>query len=263
MKKPSRVIQPPIRGAVLPYRRRTKPRIPRFEPLETRLMLDASTPPNMVVGRTLSSYFVGDIANHQETITFTVYNQSADDETGVLLTDTLASGTTLASSSLPIEQNGQIAAWSLGTIQGYDSASVTITLLLPSTIPTQLDAGAKAYAELDGQSISAATVAATLQTGSVGDPTLLAATPDANSNDPFVQEKAAELDYNSAEIFNFIQNSIGYESYTGSLRGARGVLWDGSGNSLDVASLGVALMRTREFPPSTAKASSPPRALSS
>ncbi|HEV3339057.1 MAG TPA: transglutaminase family protein, partial [Pirellulales bacterium] len=35
----------------------------------------------------------------------------------------------------------------------------------------------------------------------------------------------------------------GYNSYAGSVRGARGTLWSGAGNSLDDASLGVALMR--------------------
>ena len=62
-----------------------------FEWLEERLMLDSS-PPEIVVGRTLSSYFVGDVQNHQETITYTVYNEQADPETGVLLTTTLRTG---------------------------------------------------------------------------------------------------------------------------------------------------------------------------
>ena len=56
------------------------------------------------------------------------------------------------------------------------------------------------------------------------------------------------LDYNAQNIFNFLHNDIGYNSYTGSLRGARGTLWSSAGNALDVASLGVALMRASGIP---------------
>ena len=62
-----------------------------FESLEDRTMLDAGIgslfPPAIVVGRTLSSYFVGGVQNNQETITYTVYNEQADPETGVLADD--------------------------------------------------------------------------------------------------------------------------------------------------------------------------------
>ena len=37
----------------------------------------------------------GDVQNNQETITYTVYNEQADPETGVLLTTTLEPGVTL------------------------------------------------------------------------------------------------------------------------------------------------------------------------
>src|SRR5262249_49150830 len=40
----------------------------------------------------------------------------------------------------------------------------------------------------------------------------------------------------------------GYQAYAGSIRGARGTLWSGSGNALDIASLGVALMRASGIP---------------
>src|SRR5262249_51474561 len=50
------------------------------------------------------------------------------------------------------------------------------------------------------------------------------------------------------QIFAFLDNDIGYNSYLGSLRGARGALWSSAGNALDVASLGVALMRASGIP---------------
>jgi transglutaminase-like putative cysteine protease len=50
------------------------------------------------------------------------------------------------------------------------------------------------------------------------------------------------------QIFDFLQTQIGYNSYLGSDRGARGTLWSDAGNALDVASLGVALMRASGIP---------------
>ena len=50
------------------------------------------------------------------------------------------------------------------------------------------------------------------------------------------------------QIFNFLHTQIGYNSYLGSVRGARGTLWSNAGNALDVASLGVALMRASGIP---------------
>jgi hypothetical protein len=41
---------------------------------------------------------------------------------------------------------------------------------------------------------------------------------------------------------------VAYNAYVGSLRGARGALWSRAGNSVDVASLGVALMRASGTP---------------
>ena len=105
--------------------------------------ISATPSTNIVVGRTLSAYFTGDVQNNQETITYTVYNESANPESGVLLTDTLAAGVTLVNASQQPDQSGQHLAWSLGTIQGYDRASVTITVSLSSSSILQLDAGAR------------------------------------------------------------------------------------------------------------------------
>ena len=96
----------------------------------------------MVVGRALSSYFAGDVPNHQGTLTFTVYNNQADPITGVLLTDALASGVTFLDASIAPDQSGQNLAWNLGTIKGFSRTSVTLTVSLPTAIPLQLDSGA-------------------------------------------------------------------------------------------------------------------------
>jgi hypothetical protein len=234
-----------------------------FQPLEERVMLDIgganSLPPTIVVGRTVSAYDVPALQNssgqnNQETLTFTVYNQAADPISGVLLTDTLESGVIFAGASQLPDQNGQQLAWSLDTIQPYDRASVTLTVTLgaglltpPPTSPVQLDTGASAYGTLDAGMVTWTTAPATLRTTAIA-ADLLASTPDANTTDPYVQEKAAELNYDPTQIYSFLHTQIGYNSYVGSLRGARGTLWSSAGNSLDDASLAVALMRASGIP---------------
>ncbi len=232
-------------------------------------MLDSGLPAAIVVGRTLSvpqpassttpplpSYFVGEVQNHQVTITYTVYNEQADPETGVLLTTTLEPGVTIASASQQPDQNSQNLAWSLGTIQGFDRVSVSLTVNLSDSSTTQLDTGARAFATLDGGAVSNTTPAATLKPGNVSDPSLLVGNSDPSDplsssldqNDPFIQEEAAALNYDPTQIFNFLHTEIGYNSYLGSVRGARGTLWSMAGNALDVSNLGVALMRASGIP---------------
>ena len=76
----------------------------------------------------------------------------------------------------------------------------------------------------------------------------LASTPDANTTDQFIVDKAQELGNDANAIFAFVRDEIGYESYKGSLRGARGTLWSNAGNSLDQASLLIALLRASGVP---------------
>ena len=66
---------------------------------------------------------------------------------------------------------------------------------------------------------------------------------DANHEDRFVQEKIIEIGLGVTNAFRFVRDQIGYEAYDGSLRGARGTLWSEAGNSLDQASLLIALLR--------------------
>ncbi len=224
---------------------------PLCESLEDRLMLDngaANQPaPSIVVGRTLSAYFVSDVQNHAETITYTVYNEQSDPVTGVLLTTTLAPGITIAGSSQQPDENGQKLSWSLGTIDGFSRASVSVTVNLTTPTPLVLDNGATAFGTLDAGMAQASTPAAALNPG-IEPAGLLVSTPDADTTDPFIQEMAAQLDYSAQNIFNFLHDQIGYNSYEGSIRGARGTLWSSAGNSLDVASLGVALLRASGIP---------------
>ena len=110
-----------------------------LEALEDRVMLDSgvgsASPLPIVVGRVLSAYTVGAVQNHQETITYTVYNEQADPETGVLLTTALEPGVTMTSASQMPDQSGQNLAWSLGTIGGYGRVSVALTVNLTRSDP--------------------------------------------------------------------------------------------------------------------------------
>jgi large repetitive protein len=73
----------------------------------------------------------------------------------------------------------------------------------------------------------------------------LTSTIETNYEDRFIQEMLNQVGPGAQEAFEFVRNEIGYESYKGSLRGARGTLWSKAGNSLDQASLLIALLRSQ------------------
>ncbi|MBX9622883.1 MAG: hypothetical protein K2X82_03625, partial [Gemmataceae bacterium] len=226
--------------------RRSRPWL-GIEVLEDRIVPDGTLPPDLVVGRTLSAYTVAGVQNRTLDVTYTVYNQRADDLSGVLLTTALQPGVTYKSATAVPDRSGSELAWSLGTVRGFDRASVTVTVALPETPPLQIDSGAKAFATVNAGAVSADTPAAALTSRTIA-PELLASTVDANTADPFVQEQAAKLRYDPQRIVQYLSTDVGYESYTGSLRGSRGTLWSAAGNALDEASLGVALLRASGVP---------------
>ena len=60
--------------------------------------------------------------------------------------------------------------------------------------------------------------------------------------DPYIVAEAALLGNDPNEIFAFVRDQVAFNVYSGSLRGARGTLWSIAGNSLDKASLLIALL---------------------
>jgi len=76
----------------------------------------------------------------------------------------------------------------------------------------------------------------------------LAATDDADCDDPFITELASSLGHDAGAIFAYTRDVIGYEAYRGSLRGARGAFSAKAGNGFDQASLMVALLRASGIP---------------
>ena len=65
--------------------------------------------------------------------------------------------------------------------------------------------------------------------------------PD-DPTDPYIVAEAAALNNDPNQIFAYVRDEIAFEAYSGSLRGARGTLWAQAGNTLDKASLLVALL---------------------
>ena len=60
--------------------------------------------------------------------------------------------------------------------------------------------------------------------------------------DPYIIAEAAALNNDPNQIFAFVRDQVGFNAYSGSLRGARGTLWSMAGNSLDKSSLLIALL---------------------
>lgn len=203
---------------------------------------------SVAVGRTLSTYTTSGLGSNEDVlIRYTVYNRTSSEIDGTLLVAALAPDVTLVSASIPPNQRGGELSWSLGKIDAFGSATVETIVRRGVSNPLQLDEGPRAFAMIDGVAVSDGLPAATLRTDPIG-PEFLAATVDADSTDPFVLAKAAELDQDPAKIFDYLSQGVAFESYVGSLRGARGTLWSGAGNALDEASLGIALLRASGVP---------------
>ena len=70
--------------------------------------------------------------------------------------------------------------------------------------------------------------------------------PD-DPTDPFIAAQAAALDYQPNQIFAFVRDQIRFEAYPGALRGARGALWAGAGNTIDKAALLAAMLQASGY----------------
>jgi hypothetical protein len=137
--------------------------------------------------------------------------------------------------------------WNLGDVPPLGSITATLRLQVPGTVAdfADLDTGANVYGTLQGRSVSASTAPATLAPESFTQ--WLVWTVDADYYDEYAVQKAAESGNDPLNMFQYVR-SLGYESYKGSLRGARGTLWSEAGNSVDQASLLIAMLRGSGIP---------------
>ncbi|MCL5059092.1 MAG: hypothetical protein M1449_00265 [Candidatus Thermoplasmatota archaeon] len=85
-------------------------------------------------------------------------------------------------------------------------------------------------------------------TGGTVDAADLAATLDAQKDDPEIAALAETLGHSPAKILAWVHDNIRYEPYWGSLKGAKGALVAGGGNATDQASLMIALLRAANIP---------------
>ncbi len=166
----------------------------------------------------------------------------------VLLTDELLPPQATFVESFPDHHHeNNVYAWNMGDISPLESVTVTLKLMVPASVGDfiELDTGAAAWGTLNGRAVTNQTAPITLAPD--GYEGWLICTIDANCNDEYVVEKAAELGNDASTIFTYVR-SLGFESYIGSLRGARGTLWSEAGNSMDQASLLIALLRASGVP---------------
>jgi hypothetical protein len=167
----------------------------------------------------------------------------------VLLADDLLPVSVVFVSADPVpDRDGDSLAWNLGDIPPLGSVTATLQVrVVPESVPDflALDAGATAWGTLEGRMVSASAAPACLAPDGFGD--WLQWTVDADYYDKYMVQKAAELENDWQRMFAYVR-SLGYESYKGSLRGTRGTLWSEAGNSLDQASLLIAMLRGSGIP---------------
>jgi hypothetical protein len=165
----------------------------------------------------------------------------------LLADDLLPANATLLSASPTPERDGDHLAWNLGDIPPLGSVTATLQVQVPSGVTdfADLDTGAAAWGTHQNRAVSASTAPASLAPDGYGD--WLIWTVDADYYDEYMVRKAADLGNDWQNLFAFVR-SLGYESYKGSLRGTRGTIWSEAGNSLDQASLLIAMLRGSGVP---------------
>ena len=161
---------------------------------------------------------------------------------------TLTAGTTYLDASGSPVQAGSTLTWDLADLPPQASETLTLTVQTPAAGPNfiDLDTGAQVTADLWGGVTSASARPAVIVPNTLG-AELTQATPDADLYDSEMLWKAAEFEQDPLAMFAYVQ-SFSHDPYKGSLRGTRGTLWGEAGNSVDRASLLVAMLRASGVP---------------
>jgi hypothetical protein len=231
------------------------------------------------IARTQSAYVASTALSNTLFVTFTIHNNqlpanSPQLDPNATLTETLALVSTfdfaqdahvirnvlvsdellppqaafISASPAPDRQNNSFA-WNLGDIPPLTTVTLTLKLQVPPSVLDfiELDTGATAWGTLQGRPVSISASPITLAPD--GFEGWLVCTIDANCQDRYVVEAVNQTGYDPAAIYAYVR-SLSYEAYDGSLRGARGTLWSAAGNSVDKASLLIAMLRRAGIPSS-------------
>ncbi|MEM7798994.1 MAG: transglutaminase domain-containing protein, partial [Chloroflexota bacterium] len=165
----------------------------------------------------------------------------------VIIADTLLPEAQFSSADPAPIQSGSDLIWNLGDIPPLDTVTATLEIDVPASVADfiSLDSGAAAYGSLKGREVNAQAAAITLAPDQFAP--YLRGTVDADIEDEYMLQALAEVGSDPADIFQFVQE-MGFEVYLGSLRGTRGTLWSEAGNSVDQASLLIAMLRASGVP---------------
>jgi hypothetical protein len=168
--------------------------------------------------------------------------------TGVALVDTLTTGTTFVAASDNPQFTSGTVSWDLPDLPPQATAVVTLTVDTPAANSdfTNLDSGAQVSAQAWGALVSASAQPALIIPTGI-DAAATQGTPDADISDADMLWKSAFLGQDPIGIFEYVRE-FNYEPYQGSLRGTRGTLWGAAGNSVDQASLLIAMLRAAGIP---------------
>lgn len=218
-----------------------------METLDPRVMLTGVPSDVVSIGRTPSTWLAEEIGDGTFRIRYAVYNDQDQRLDDVRIATALAAGVEFVGADGAAALAGNSVSWVVPSIEPYGRAEVELTVRRTDPLNFAVDTGAVVTGVVSGTTVTDSALPLSLRSGVIAAGSLTP-TLDADAADPFVMAKAASLDQDPARIFEFLTSQIGFESYTGSLRGARGTLWSGAGNALDVSSLGVALLRASGVP---------------
>lgn len=171
----------------------------------------------------------------------------------LLVTQLTEQASFVSASRTPDQANqGNEYSWNLGTIPPRGVVTVSLVVASPANVSQRvaLDSGMTAWGTYQTEMVEASACPIMVQPSSDGTQNLaqyLQPSAEANFADPYLAKPLAQHCPDPLTAFEYVQD-LQYEAYKGSLRGARGTEWSQAGNSLDQASLLIALLRGQGTP---------------
>jgi len=167
----------------------------------------------IALGRHIRAYTFPDQSTVRIQLALSVFNTTGREIQDVLVKDRLVETALLLDSSLPYSRMGEDFAWCLGAIPAQDFREVVVDLEIPGLSPGEaIDLGAAASGVYYLTPVSA-TASPALAVDIENLAPYLQATMDANSDDPFVRRKAAELGHRLDSILAYGAEDVVFELY--------------------------------------------------